>query len=607
MERAQSVVVRFAGDSGDGIQVTGSQFAESTGFFGNDLATFPDYPAEIRAPQGTLAGVSGFQIKFSSDHVYTPGDRLDVLVALNPAALKVNLPQLKRRGLVLANSEAFDPKNLEKAGYTSNPLEDGSLNDFRVVAVPMTSQSTKAVEQLKLPHKDAERTRNFYALGIVYWLFDRDPSHTARWIETRFAKKPTIAEANVIALKAGHAIAETLELWDLRTAIPPAQLEPGRYKNVSGNEATALGLLTGAELTGLKLFLGSYPITPASDILHFLSDSKELGVVTFQAEDEIAAMASTIGAAYGGALAVTTTSGPGLALKTEAMGLAVMLELPMVIVDVQRAGPSTGMPTRSEQSDLMMALFGRHGEAPIPVVSAFSPADAYWAAIEAVRIAVHHMTPVLLLSDGYLANGTEPFRIPEDNLLEPMPIKHRTDPENYAPYGRDKALVRPWVVPGTPGMEHRIGGLEKQDGSGRVSYDGAMHERMSHLRAAKVAKIADDLAPTEVFGDPEGELLVVGWGSTFGAIRAGVNVLRNKGHRIGHVQLRHLNPLPDDLGKILQRYRRVVVPEINLGQLSMILRARYLVDAKSINQLCGRPFREAEMVEALSQHLQVNS
>jgi 2-oxoglutarate ferredoxin oxidoreductase subunit alpha len=604
MERQQeeldSVVIRFSSDSGDGMQITGTQFTETAAIAGNELVTFPDYPAEIRAPAGTVAGVSGFQIQFSSHTVFTPGDAPDVLVAMNPAALKVNLPDLRPAGIVIANIGAFDKKGLEKAGYANDPLDQVRSSGYRVFAVDITGHTLRAVTGLPLSRKEAERAKNFYALGLVYWMFNRPLDHTYDWIHTKFDKKsPDIAEANRRALKAGHDYGETAEIFTETYFVPPAPVAPGRYKNLAGNEAMALGLATAAEKSGLELFLGTYPITPASDILHHLSAQKHLGIKTFQAEDEIAAICSCIGAAYGGDLAVTTTSGPGLALKGEGLGLAVMYELPLIVVNVQRGGPSTGLPTKTEQSDLLQACYGRHGEAPLPVLAASSPGDCFWTALEAARMAIKHMTPVILLSDGYLANGAEPFRIPDVSQIPAIHAKFHTEPKDFLPYSRDEVLARPWAIPGTPGLEHRIGGLEKEDGTGRVSYDGKNHEKMIHLRDEKIRRIAEDYEPTEIFGDTSGELLVIGWGSTFGAIRSAVTRLRKLGRKVGHVHLRHLNPLPNDLEEILGRYVRVVAPEMNLGQLATLLRARYLVDVQSISKMQGRPFKEAELTERL--------
>lgn len=606
VETVSTVAIRFAGDSGDGMQVTGSQFTDTTALAGNDLATFPDFPAEIRAPAGSLAGVSGFQIKFSSDTVYTPGDAPDVLVAMNPAALKVNLRDLKPGGMLILNAEAFNAKNLAHAGYEKNPLEDGSLSNFKVFSADITGMTLRAVESLGLNNRAAVRCKNFFALGMVYWLYNRDPQHTVDYIESKF-KDPALREANLRALKAGYNFGETAELFDHSYEVREAKIAKGTYRNISGNEALSLGFLAAAELSGLDLFLGSYPITPASDILHALAAQKHLGVRTFQAEDEIAAICAAIGASYSGALALTTTSGPGLALKGEAMGLALMLELPLVIVDVQRAGPSTGMPTKTEQADLLQVMYGRNGEAPLPVIAASSPGDCFHTAIEACRIAVTHMIPVVLLSDGYIANSAEPWLVPNMASLPRIPVKFKTDKEGFAPYARDENLARPWALPGTPGLEHRIGGIEKQHLTGNISYDPANHELMCRMRADRVQKIADSLPPTEVYGDPEGDLLVLGWGNTTGALRAGVeSVRRSTGRKIGHVQLRWLNPLPNDLGDILKRYKRVLVPELNLGQLVKLVRARYLLDARPFNKIQGQPFKESEIVQAIKQQLEAN-
>lgn len=615
VETVNTVAIRFAGDSGDGMQLTGTQFTETTALAGNDLSTFPDFPAEIRAPAGTLAGVSGFQINFSSDAVFTPGDAPDVLIAMNPAALKANLRDLKPGGMLILNTEAFNTKNLERAGYPKNPAEDGSLSAYRLFQADITGMTLKAIEELKLGNRAAVRCKNFFALGLVYWLYNRDMQHTVKWVEDKF-KDPQLREANMRALKAGYHFGETAELFQISYHVREAKIAPGKYKNMSGNEALGLGLLAAAELSGLELFLGSYPITPASDILHFLAGKKNMGVKTFQAEDEIAAICSAIGASYAGSLGITTTSGPGLALKGEAIGLAVMLELPLVVVDIQRAGPSTGMPTKTEQADLMQAMYGRNGESPVPVVCARGPGDAFYAAIEACRIAVTHMTPVILLSDGFIANGAEPWLVPNMKELPKIEVKFRTEKEGFAPYLRDDKLVRPWAIPGVPGLEHRIGGLEKQNITGNISYDAKNHAEMSRIRAERVAKIADDLPPTEVGGDPEGDLLVIGWGGTTGAIRAGVTRVREGNYaggsspaskrKIGHVQLRHLNPFPKDLEAIMKRYKRVLVPELNMGQLVKLLRMTYLVPAVSYAKIEGMPFKESEIVEAIRAQLETN-
>jgi 2-oxoglutarate/2-oxoacid ferredoxin oxidoreductase subunit alpha len=605
VETVSTVAIRFAGDSGDGMQVTGSQFTDTTALAGNELATFPDFPAEIRAPTGTLAGVSGFQINFSSDAVYTPGDAPDVLVAMNPAALRANVKDLKSGGMLILNSEAFTEKLFERAGYQSNPLKDGTLANFRIFQADITGMTLKSIEDLKLNNRSAVRCKNFFALGLVYWLYNRDLSYTIEWIGKRFGENPT-GIANLRALKAGYHFGETAELFEHSYEVRRAKIDPGRYRNISGNEAISLGFLAAAELSGLQLFLGSYPITPASDILHYLASHKKLGVKTFQAEDEIAAVCAALGASYAGALALTTTSGPGFALKAEAIGLAVALELPLVVVNVQRAGPSTGMPTKTEQADLLQVMFGRNGESPLPVIAARSPGDAFYAAIEACRIAIKHMTPVVLLSDGFVANSAEPWRVPVMAKLPRIEVKFPTEREGFAPYSRNDSLTRPWAIPGVPGLEHRIGGLEKENISGNISYDGHNHELMCKLRAERVEKIADELPDTEIGGDDRGDLLVLGWGGTYGAIRGGVQRMRERGHKIGHVQLRHLNPFPRDLGEILRRYDRVLVPELNLGQLVKLVRARYLVDAKSYPKIQGQPFKESEIIDAIRAQLEAN-
>jgi 2-oxoglutarate ferredoxin oxidoreductase subunit alpha len=605
-ETVESVVIRFAGDSGDGMQLTGTQFTETSALAGNDLATFPDYPAEIRAPAGSLAGVSGFQVHISSHEVFTPGDEPDVLVAMNPAALKANLRDLKKGGVVIVDTDQFTEKNLARVGYTQNPIEDGSLSSYKVHKVDITGMTLKSIEDLGLNQRAAVRCKNFFALGLVYWMYNRSLDHTLSWIDAKFSGKPEIAEANRRALKAGYHYGETVEVFAHTYEVHQAQIEPGVYKNISGNEALALGLVAAAELSGLDLFLGSYPITPASDVLHALSRMKHMGVRTFQAEDEIAAAAAAVGAAYAGQLAVTTTSGPGMLLKAESINLALMLELPLVIVDIQRGGPSTGLPTKTEQSDLLMAMYGRNGESPIPIIAARAPGDCFYAAIEAARIAIESMTPVILLSDGYIANGAEPWKIPDMEKLPRIPVTFHTDPATFKPYARNELLARPWAIPGTPGLEHRVGGLEKENITGNVSYSPDNHDYMCRLRADKVQKIAERYAPTEVFGDEQGDLVVVGWGGTFGAIRAGVVAARKRGLKVGQVHLRNLNPLPNDLNTILRRYRRVLVPELNLGQLSQLLRARYLIDARSYTKMQGKPFKESEILNAIVAQLEAN-
>jgi 2-oxoglutarate ferredoxin oxidoreductase subunit alpha len=603
-EVIDQAVIRFAGDSGDGMQVTGNQFTNTVALYGNDIATFPDYPAEIRAPAGTIPGVSGFQLHFSSKEVYTPGDAVDVLIAMNPAALKVNLADLKPNGILIVNTDSFKETDLRKAQLTSNPLEDHSLDSFRVFPVELERLTRHSLEHLGLDAKSADRCKNFFALGMCFWLYNRSMEPTVRWIEDKFKKKPLLVEANKLALKGGYTYCEATEAFQTSYEIPPAHLAPGLYRSVSGNQALALGFVTAAQKAGLTLFQGSYPITPASDILHELSQYKDFGVITFQAEDEIAAITSAIGAAYAGALAITTTSGPGMALKTEAMGLAVAVEIPVVICDIQRGGPSTGLPTKTEQADLLQALFGRNSEAPIPVLAAATPADCFWIALEASRIAIKYMVPVIVLSDGYLANGAEPWRIPKVDEIPPIPVSFAKDPVGFLPYKRNpETLARPWALPGTPGLEHRIGGLEKQDVTGNINYEPLNHEHMVRIRAAKVSAIAQDIPDIVPDGDPKGDLLIVAWGSTSGSITAAVKAERARGRKIGHVHLRHLNPLPLNLGEVLQRYRKILVPELNMGQLLWVLRAKYLVDAVGLNKIQGRPFKQAELEQKIEEML----
>jgi 2-oxoglutarate/2-oxoacid ferredoxin oxidoreductase subunit alpha len=588
-------VIRFAGDSGDGMQVTGSQFTNTVALYGNDIATFPDYPAEIRAPAGTIPGVSGFQLHFSSSEVHTPGDTIDVLIAMNPADLKAN-------GILIVNSDSFAETDLRKAQVTSNPLEDHSLDKFRLFPVELERLTRRALEHLGLDAKSMGRCKNFFALGMCYWLYNRSMEPTVRWIDDKFKNKPLLVEANKLALKAGYSYCEATEAFQISYEIPPAKLSPGLYRSLSGNQALALGFVTAARKAGLTLFQGSYPITPASDILHELSRYKDFGVMTFQAEDEIAAITSSIGAAYAGALALTTTSGPGMALKTEALGLAVAVELPLVICDIQRGGPSTGLPTKTEQADLLQALFGRNSEAPIPVLSASTPADCFWVAIEASRIAIKYMVPVIVLSDGYLANGAEPWRIPDESEIPAIPVKFASDPNGFLPYKRDpKTLARPWAVPGTPGLEHRVGGLEKKDGTGNINYEPLNHENMVRIRAAKVAAIVQDIPDAVPVGDQDGDLLIVAWGSTGGAITVALESARAKGYKIGHLHLRHLNPLPANLGNVLKRYKKILVPELNMGQLIWVLRAKYLVDAIGLNKIQGRPFKQDELEQKIEE------
>jgi 2-oxoglutarate/2-oxoacid ferredoxin oxidoreductase subunit alpha len=603
-EVIEQAVIRFAGDSGDGMQITGSQFTNTVALYGNDIATFPDYPAEIRAPAGTVPGVSGFQLNFSSGEIHTPGDAVDVLIAMNPAALKVNLADLKANGILIVNSDSFEEADLRKAHVSVNPLEDHSLDKFRVFPVELQRLTRRALEHLGLDAKSMDRCKNFFALGMCYWLYNRSMEPTVRWIDGKFKKKPLLAEANKLALKAGYSYCEATEAFQISYEIPPAQLTPGLYRNISGNQALALGFVAAATKAGLKLFLGSYPITPASDILHELSQYKDFGVLTFQAEDEIAAITSAIGAAYSGALAMTTTSGPGMALKTEALGLAVMTELPLVVCDIQRGGPSTGLPTKTEQADLLQALFGRNSEAPVPVLATATPGDCFWVAVEASRIALKYMVPVIVLSDGYLANGSEPWPIPKLEDIPEIPVKFETNPEGFMPYKRNPAtLARPWAVPGTPGLEHRIGGLEKQDGTGNVNYEPLNHENMVRVRAAKVAAIAQEIPEVEPNGDISGDLLIVSWGSTFGSITQAVKAQREHGRKIGHLHLRFLNPLPSNVGDILKRYKRVLVPELNMGQLLWVLRAKFLVDAVGLNKIQGRPFKQTELEQKIEEML----
>ncbi len=599
-----AVTIRFCGDSGDGMQFTGSEFTRVSALAGNDLQTLPDYPAEIRAPVGTLAGVSGFQVQFSSEPVFTPGDAPQVLVAMNPAALKSNLSDLVSGGTLILNSGAFTQQNLDKAGYTSNPMEDGSLSKYRVHSIDISKMTATALAETGLSAREIGRAKNMFALGLMLWMYSRPMEPTLRFLQQKFGKSPDIAAGNEKALKAGYYFGETAEIFSETYVVAPAKLAPGTYRSISGNEGVALGLVAASELTGLTTFLGTYPITPASDILHELSKHRNFRVVTFQAEDEIAAIGAALGAAFGGHLGVTTTSGPGVALMQEAIGLAIVAELPLLVINIQRGGPSTGLPTKTEQADLFQAIWGRNGEAPLPVVAAAGPADCFDATIEATRIAIKYMTPVVLLSDGFIANGQEPWLLPEVAKLPQMKAQFRTDPKEYKVYQRDeKTLARAWVRPGTPGLEHRIGGLEKHQLTGAVSYDPENHEKMVRTRAEKVERIANDIAPLAVHGPDQGELLVVGWGSTCGAIQQAVSQLRESGHSVSSVHLRHLNPLPKDLGPLLKRFTKVVVPELNLGQLQTILRARYLVDARGINKVKGKPFRVSELVAALEAHL----
>ena len=609
-ELIDSVVIRFAGDSGDGMQLTGSQFSESTALMGNDLSTLPDFPAEIRAPAGTTFGVSGFQVHFAGHDVMTPGDAPDVLVAMNPAALRVNLRDLKIGGMLVVNTGAFTAGNLKKAGYDVSPLDDDSLGAYRVLKIDVSKLTLQAVAPFQLGTKEALRAKNMWTLGLMMWMFGRERDSTVEWLRQKFAKHPAIADANVAALNAGHVYGETAELPGGIGCyqVPKARLAPGVYRNVTGNEATAWGLLTGGRLAGLELVLGSYPITPASTILHTLSNLRGYGITTFQAEDEIAAICAAIGASYAGALGVTSTSGPGLALKSEALGLAVSTELPLVLVDVQRGGPSTGLPTKTEQSDLLQAMYGRNGDCPLAVIAACTPGDCFDMAIEAVRIATKYMTPVLLLTDGFLANSAEPWKIPDITAIKPFPVQFRRDTEGFHPSLRDPhTLARTWAVPGTPGLEHRIGGIEKHHDSGNISYDPDNHHKMTKVRAAKIAGIADDVPAQKIEqGDDSGDLLVVGWGSTYGAISQAVLGARRSGLKVSHLHIRYMNPLPRNLGELLRSFKKVIVPEMNNGMLVKVLRAEYLVDATGLNKISGQPFKIAEIEAEIRKQLNVS-
>jgi 2-oxoglutarate ferredoxin oxidoreductase subunit alpha len=606
----QDVVIKFAGDSGDGMQLTGSQFTNNTALLGIDLATFPDFPAEIRAPQGTLPGVSGYQLRFSSDKVFTPGDECDVLVAMNAAALKANLIGLKKGGKIIANIEGFDSKNLRLANYPDgiNPLEDNSLDSYEVIKIDVTRMTREALKEITMGTKEKDRAKNMFVLGFLYWMYNRDMENTIKFLKDKFGKKPEIFESNVKALQAGYNFGDTTETFTTTYRVEKAKMAPGVYRSIMGNQALTYGLIAASQKSGLPLFLGSYPITPASDILHELSRHKSFGVRTFQAEDEIAGITAAIGAAYGGSLGVTTTSGPGMALKAEAMGLAVMLEIPLLIVDVQRGGPSTGLPTKTEQSDLLQAYYGRNGECPMPVISASTPSDCFAAVYEAVRIAVQHMTPVIFLSDGYIANGAEPWRFPKSEDLLPIVVKYKQDlsegEDKFLPYLRDEKLVRPWAIPGTPGLEHRIGGLEKQNITGNVNYEPENHQIMVKIREEKIAKIADYIPQQQLDSGPDkGDLLVLGWGSTFGAIKSAVSELQHEGYKVSHAHLRHLRPFPKNLGSILKNFKQVLIPEINNGQLIKIIRDQYFIDAKAYNKIMGIPITKTELVMKLREML----
>lgn len=606
-EELRRVVIRFAGDSGDGMQLTGSQFTSTAAAVGNDLATLPDFPAEIRAPAGTLPGVSGFQLQFAAEVIYTPGDAPDVLVAMNPAALKANLGDVVPGGMLVVNSDSFKEIDLRKADYGSDPLEDGSLDGYRLIQVEMTRLTRAALQELDLPAQTVDRCKNFFALGMMYYLYQRPLHHTLDWIQRKFAGKEKLIQANQSALKAGYAHCEAAEVFVSTYRVPAARLEPGTYRNISGVQAMALGFVAASQKSGLKLFQGSYPITPASELLHELSKLKNFGVVTFQAEDEISAIGSAIGASFAGSLALTSTSGPGMALKSEFLTLAIMVELPLVVVDVQRAGPSTGMPTKTEQSDLLPALFGRYGESPCVVLAARTPSDCFETAYEACRLAVRHMTPVILLADGFIANGAEPWRLPRVQDLPTIRASQRHDPEGFQPYARDpETLARPWAVPGTPGLEHRIGGLEKAEGSGNVSYDPLNHQQMVELRADKVLRVARDIPPAEVNGPARGRLLVLGWGSTYGAIHSAVGRARELGHEVGQLHLRYLNPLPANLGEVLRRFEKVLLPEINTGHLALLLQGRFLKQVVPLNKVQGLPFTAGEILGKIVEILEAD-
>ncbi len=595
VESLSDVTVMFAGDSGDGMQLTGSQFSSTTALVGNDLNTFPDYPAEIRAPAGTIYGVSGFQLHFSSKEIHTPGDSPDVLVAMNPAALKKNLPNLKSHATIIVNVDAFTPKGLKLAKYETNPLEDDTLSGFEVFPVHITKMTEAALKDTGLSPKDIVRSKNFFALGLMYWLFNRPLEPTLDWIKQKFAKHPELIDANVKAMKAGYNFGDTAEFFTTRYKISPAKHAPGKYRSIAGNEATAMGFVAASQLSGLQLYLGSYPITPASEILQYLSKYRNYGVLTFQAEDEIAGVVSTIGAAFAGKLAITSTSGPGLALKTEAIGLAVMTELPMVIINVQRGGPSTGLPTKTEQADLLQAMYGRNGEAPVAVIAAATPSDCFYMAIEASRIALQHMTPVILLTDGYIANGTEPWKIPDPSELKKIDVKFADDPENFHPYSRDENLVRPWAPAGTPGFEHRIGGLEKENITGDVSYDPQNHHDMCRIREEKIEKIANEIPELEIMGDKDADILVAGWGGTYGAITDAVTDLRERGYKVAQVHFRYINPMPKNTEEVLKSYKHILVPEINFGQLAKIIKSEYLIPVHQFNLVRGLPFKSTEI------------
>ncbi len=604
-EKIDDVVIRFAGDSGDGMQLTGSQFTTTSALVGNDLSTLPDFPAEIRAPAGTLPGVSAFQVRIADYDIHTPGDAPDVLVAMNPAALKKNLPDLKPNGVLIVNTDEFNDRNFARAGYAANPLDGDGLARYRVFKAELGTMTRRALDGTGLDSKTMDRCKNFFALGMVYWLFSRPLDNTVAWLKRSFAKRPEIADANIAVLRAGWNFCDITELFHHRYEVQPAPMPPGLYRNIQGNTALALGLIAASRRSGLPLFLGAYPITPASDVLHELARHKAFGVTTFQAEDEIAAVCAAIGASFGGSLGVTVSSGPGIALKAEAINLALMVELPLLVCDIQRGGPSTGLPTKTEQADLLQVMFGRNSESPLPVLAASSPKDCFDTALEAARIAVRHMLPVVILSDGYIANGSEPWKLPDVAGLPDLRVDFRTDPEGFTPYVRDpETLARPWAIPGTPGLEHRVGGLEKEDVTGNVSYDPANHEHMVKLRAEKVARVAREIPPVEVDGPASGRLLVLGWGSTAGSITGAVNLARKQGMAVSRAHLRHLNPFPGNLGEVLAAFEQVLVPEMNLGQLALLLRARYLKDVQTLAKVQGRPFTRNEIFDRIVQILE---
>lgn len=605
LEEIETVTIRFAGDSGDGMQLTGTQFTNTSAIVGNDISTLPDFPAEIRAPAGSLPGVSGFQLNFSSHDIRTPGDQPNVLVAMNPAALKVNLGDLEEGGTIIVNTDEFNKENLSKAAYQSNPLEDGTLSGYRVHKLPITTLNMRALkDQVKLSRKEMDRCKNFFALGVLYWLYDRPMEPTLEWINAKFSKIPEVARANEIALRTGYNFADTTEVFTTHYTVRKAVIAPGKYRKITGNEATALGFITASQISGRPIFYGSYPITPASDILHELARHKNFGVKTFQAEDEIAAMCAAIGASFAGHIGLTGTSGPGVALKQEAIGLAVMTELPVVIINVQRGGPSTGLPTKTEQADLFQAVWGRNGECPAIVLAPATPADCFNMAFEAVRLSFKYMTPVFYLSDGYLANGAEPWAIPDIDKLPRIEIKFATDPENFLPYARnEETLARPYAIPGTPGLEHRIGGLEKQNVTGNVSYDPDNHELMVRLRQEKIDRAANDIPPIEVFGEKSGQVLVLGWGSTYGAITSAVEKLQQEGKSVSSAHLRYLSPFPKNLGEVLAGFEKVIIPEMNLGQLCTMIRAKFLIDAIAFSKVKGRPFQIREIVRKVEEYL----